>query len=157
MKPHTVGKWRRLEDWDTMRMKIDRRAAEVFAERIATDRVTMNESHFRLWQVVLGRLADDLKTNRTVDLRELDRVTSIVEKVQRGQRLARGMALDGETEAKIRAESGAEVRRLIDTFVDVIKETVPDEETRERIRQAILRALPEEADDGTGQPQDQVA
>ena len=28
VKPHTVGLWRRQEDWDGLRLKIDRRAAE---------------------------------------------------------------------------------------------------------------------------------
>ena len=30
VKPHTVGTWRRQEDWDGLRLKIDRRAAELF-------------------------------------------------------------------------------------------------------------------------------
>ena len=42
VKPHTVGSWRRDEDWDGLRRKIDRRAAEMFVEKIATDRVTLN-------------------------------------------------------------------------------------------------------------------
>ena len=47
IKPHTVGRWRREEDWDGLRMKIDRRAAELFVEKIATDRVTLNVRHYR--------------------------------------------------------------------------------------------------------------
>jgi len=36
VKPHTVAKWRRDEDWDDLRLKIDLRAAEMFVERLAT-------------------------------------------------------------------------------------------------------------------------
>ena len=42
VKPHTVGSWRRQEDWDGLRLKVDRRAGEMFVEKIATDRVTLN-------------------------------------------------------------------------------------------------------------------
>jgi len=28
VKPHTIGLWRKEEDWDAMRLKIDKRAAE---------------------------------------------------------------------------------------------------------------------------------
>ena len=56
VKPHTIGKWRREEDWDGLRSKIDIRAAEMFIEKIATDRVTLNVGHFRLWQALLGKL-----------------------------------------------------------------------------------------------------
>jgi hypothetical protein len=47
-----------------------------------------------------------------------------------------------ETEEKIRAESQAEIRRLIDGFIDAVKENVPDEEARERIRKALLGSMP---------------
>ena len=46
VKPHTVGHWRKEEDWDGLRYKIDRRAAELFVEKIATDRVTLNVRHY---------------------------------------------------------------------------------------------------------------
>ena len=32
VKPHTIGAWRRQEDWDGLRLKVDRRAAELFVE-----------------------------------------------------------------------------------------------------------------------------
>lgn len=150
VKPHTVGRWRKLEDWDGLRLKIDRRAAEMLAEKLATDRVTMNESHYKLWAVLLGRLADAFKNQKVVDVREMERVTAIVERAQRGQRLARGMSVAGETEATIRAEAEAEIRGLIDTFIDSIKENIPDEDTRDRIRQNLLASLPAEESDGTG-------
>ena len=58
VKPHTVGLWRRQEDWDDLRRKIDRRAAEMFVEKIATDRVTLNVRHYRYWELVLANLAE---------------------------------------------------------------------------------------------------
>ena len=74
VKPHTVGRWRRLEDWDGLRRKIDRRAAELFVEKIATDRVTLNVRHFRYWDAVLGNLAEELKKVQGLGIRELERV-----------------------------------------------------------------------------------
>jgi len=84
VKPHTIGLWRRQEDWDGLRLKIDRRAAEMFVEKIATDTVTLNVRHFRFWEVVLARLAEDLKGKKELDIREMERIASVVEKVQRG-------------------------------------------------------------------------
>jgi len=157
VKPHTIGLWRRQEDWDGLRLKIDRRAAEMFVEKIATDTVTLNVRHFRFWEVVLARLAEDLKGKKALDIREMERIASVVEKVQRGQRLAKGMSVNGETEETVKAQAQAEIRKLIDAFIDSVKENVTDEETRDRIRRAILQALPGEEDDGTGNGEDPVA
>jgi hypothetical protein len=41
-------------------------------------------------------------------------------------------------------------------FIEVVKENVDGDETRERIRQAIVRALPEEEGAGVGGPGDEV-
>jgi len=156
VKPHTIGRWRREEDWDGLRLKIDRRAAEMFVEKIATDKVTLNVRHFRFWELVLAKLAEDLKARTSLDPKEMERVAGILERAQRGQRLAKGMSLNGETEETIRAQAQAEIRRLVDTFIESVKEHVKDEETRDKIRRAILDALPEEKDDGTGEPEDEV-
>jgi hypothetical protein len=144
-KPHTVGKWRKDEDWDGLRLKIDRRAAELFVEKIATDRTTLNVRHYRLWDLVLANLGETLKANKSLDVRETERVAGILDRAQKGQRLAKGLSLSGETEEKIRAESQAEIRGLIDGFIDAVKENVPDEETRERIRKALMEAIPADA------------
>jgi Putative ATPase subunit of terminase (gpP-like) len=155
VKSHTVGRWARQEDWTGLRSKIDIRAAELFVEKIATDRMNLNLGHFRMWQLLVARLAEDLKTHKSFDIRDLERVAAILEKTQKGQRLAKGLSMTGETEEAIRAQSEAEMRRVIDSFIDAVKE-IPDEETRERIRQAILRSLPDEEDDGTGDGRDPV-
>jgi uncharacterized protein YjcR len=156
VKPHTIGRWRRVEDWDGLRLKIDRRAAQLFVEKIATDRVTLNVQHYRFWELVLAKLAEDLKTKRVLDSRELERVAGILERAQKGQRLAKGMSVGGETEETIKAEAEAEIRRLIDAFIDMVKENVKDEDARERIRRAIVEAVPAEASDGTGDGGDAV-
>jgi hypothetical protein len=153
-KPHTIGRWRREEGWDDLRFKIDRRAAEMFVEKIATDRVTLNVRHYRFWDIVLAKLSEDIKAKRTLDVRDMERIAGILDRAQRGQRLAKGMSVAGETEEAIRAEAQAENRRLIDTFIDSIKRNVSDEETRERIRRSILEALPEEEGTGTGDGSD---
>ena len=64
VKAHTVGLWRRQEDWDGLLLKIDRRAAQMFVEKIATDRVTLNVRHFRYWEVLLAKVAEDLRRRR---------------------------------------------------------------------------------------------
>jgi hypothetical protein len=157
VKPHTVGRWRKDEDWDSLRMKIDRKAAEMFVEKIATDRVTLNVRHYRVWELLVARLLEELKGKASIDIRDLERIAGVLDRAQKGQRLAKGMAVAGETEEAIKAESQAEVRRLIDTFVEAIKENVPDEEARERIRQSVLNQLPVTADEGAGEPQDALA
>jgi len=156
VKRHTVGVWRKEEDWDGLLLKIDRRAAEMFVEKIATDRVTLNVRHFRYWELVLAKLAEDLKGKKVLDARELERVSTILERAQKGQRLAKGMSVNGETEETIRAQAMAEIRRLIDSFIESVKENVADEETRDRIRRAIREALPGEEDGGAGDGGDEV-
>src|SRR5947209_4007343 len=148
VKPHTIGRWRREEDWDGLRLKVDRRAAELFVEKLATDRVHLNASHFKLWSVVVSKLLDILKADGGDErIKSLERVSAILDRAQKGQRLARGLALDGQTEEQIRAEAESEGRHLIDLFIDVVKAEVPDADVRDRIARAILERVP--ADDGT--------
>src|SRR2546428_13017372 len=49
VKPHTIGQWRRQEDWDGLRLKIDRRAAEMLVDRLASERVPLNTNHYNPW------------------------------------------------------------------------------------------------------------
>lgn len=147
VKPHTVGRWRKDEDWDALRLKVDRRAAEQMAEKIATERVTLNSQHFKLWGVVVSKLFESLQRTglKTDDVRNLDRVAGILDRAQKGQRLARGLSLDGATEEQIRAEAEADGRALIDLFIDVVKREVDDQQVRDRIARALLEAA--EVDD----------
>ena len=144
VKPHTVGRWKTDEDWDALRLKIDRRAAEQMAERIATERVNLNSQHFKLWGVVVGRLFETLNQGSLNDgeIRSLEKVSGILDRAQKGQRLARGLSLDGKTEEQLRAEFEAEGRSLIDFFIDVVKQEVDDEHSRDRIARTILERLP---------------
>ncbi len=148
-KPHTVAQWRREEDWDALRLKIDRQAAEKLVEQLASERVTLNAQHFRFWGVVVGQLFESIQNKglNLDEIRSLERVSSILEKAQRGQRLARGLSLDGHTEEQIRAQAEADGRALIDTFIEAVKEEVPDEKTRDRIARALLEHCPAETDD----------
>ena len=148
VKPHTVARWRKVEDWDGLRLKIDRRAAEMFVEKIASDRVTLNVRHYRLWDVILSQLMESLKTIKNLDVREMERVAGILDRAQKGQRLAKGLSTTGETEESIRAQSQAEIRALIDSFIDAVKENVPDEATRDRIRKALMDAMPQNLEEG---------
>ena len=152
-KPHTIGVWRKEEDWDGLRLKIDRRAAEKLVEELANERVTLNAQHFKLWGVVVSRLFESLqKQGLNLDeIRALERVSAFLDKAQKGQRLARGLSLDGETEEQIRAEAAAETRRHIDLFIDVVKREVPDETVRDRIARVLLERLPHVHDELAGE------
>lgn len=140
-KPHTIAKWRKEEGWDDLRQKIDRRAAEMFVEKIATDRVTLNLRHYRLWDLILGKLMESLKTQSAVDVEEMVKITGILDRAQKGQRLAKGLSIGGETEEQIRAEAEATQKKLIDSFIDATKENVSNELEREKVRLAILQHL----------------
>lgn len=150
VKPHTIGRWRRTEDWDSLKLKVDRRAAEMFIEKIATDNVTLNVRHYRFWELLLAKLTEGIKKQEYLDIKELSRIAGILDRAQKGQRLARGLSITGETEETIRAQSHAEQQKLIDVFIDAVKENVTDEATREDIRRAILDAVPEEEELGAG-------
>ena len=146
VKPHTVGGWRKVEGWDEMRRKIDKRAAELFVEKIANDRVTLNVKHYKYWDVLFARMADEMKNpSSPAAVRDLERMAAVLDRAQKGQRLAKGMSV-AETEEQIRAESQAEIRKLIDAFIDAVKDNVPDEEARDRIRRAVMEAVPDEAE-----------
>jgi len=147
LKPHTVGHWRREEDWDGLALKIHRKEAEKLVEQIATDRVSLNVEHFRLWELLLSQMGASLQGKGKVQMRELIELAGLIEKAQKGQRLAKGLSLDGQTEEEARAEAQAENRFLIDVFIEAVKQHVPDQQTRDQIREAILDKLPGE-DDG---------
>ena len=144
VKAHTVGVWKREEDWDGLRIKIDKRAAEQLVERLASERVNLNAQHFKLWNAVVGRVFAAVQKGQidSSETRDLDRVSAILERAQKGQRLARGLSLDGETAEQIRAEAAAETRHVEDTFLRVIKKQIADPGTRDRIAQAVLELIP---------------
>ena len=146
VKPHTISRWRKEEDWDGLRLKLDRRAAEMFVEKIATDRVTLNVRHYRLWELIVATLMENLKSKKGSDVREMERIANVLDRAQKGQRLAKGLSASGETDESLRAKSQAEIRRLIDVFIESVKHNVDDEETRDRIRRALLQALPSDTE-----------
>lgn len=146
VKPHTVGRWKQDEDWDALRLKIERRAAEQMAEKIASDRVELNDRHFKGWNVVFGQLFDKMQNGELNGerIRNLERVAAILDRAQKGQRLARGLSLDGKVEEQIRAEAAAENRGLVDAFIDIVKAEVEDEDTRDRIARGLFERCPVE-------------
>ncbi|MCH6590973.1 MAG: hypothetical protein IH806_10790 [Proteobacteria bacterium] len=122
------------------------RAKPPIGDSLATERVNLNARHFKFWGVVFARLFESIqKQGLNLDeIRALERVSAILEKAQRGQRLARGLSLDGQTEEQIRAQAEADGRSLIDTFIDVVKQEIPDEQARDRIARALLDRCPGE-------------
>ncbi len=142
VKPHTVGRWRKDEAWDDLRLKVDRRAAEQMVEKLAGERTTLNLRHYKFWDVLLGHVGTLLGKNDGFDVRELERIGMVVDRAQKGQRLARGLSLSGENEEQIRAQADAEARELVDAFVEAVTTQVEDETVRDRIREAVLERLP---------------
>ena len=152
VKPHTIAAWRKTEAWDELRIAVDRRAAEKLVEEIATDRVALNQRHYKFWELTLARTAEILKSDQVRDLRSLERMTAILDRAQKGQRLAKGLAVDGQTEEAIRAQAQAENRAHIDLFLSAVKEHVKDDDVRERIALSILSRIPEEPSLRTDEP-----
>jgi len=150
LKPHTVGRWRKEEDWDALALKIHRREAEKLVEQIATDRVSLNVKHYRLWELLLVEMSAVLHGKGKFPMKELIELAGLIEKAQKGQRLAKGLSLDGQTEEEARAEAQAENRYLIDVFIEAVKRHVTDPGMRDRLRETILELLPgeDENDDG---------
>jgi hypothetical protein len=146
VKPHTVGGWRKEEGWDDLRVKVDKRAAEKLIEQLSTEKVTLNVRHYKYWEYLLTQMVEGFKGMK-FDVREWERIATILDKAQKGQRLARGLSTTGENEEQIRAEAAAENRALVDAFVDAVKNHVADPEAREKIRQAVLTKLPTEPED----------
>jgi len=149
VKAHTIGVWKKEEDWDALRIRIDKRAAEQLVERLATEKTNLNATHYKLWQGVVARVYGAIGKDRlgANEIRDLERVAAILEKAQRGQRLARGLSLDGQTEEQILAEATASSRHVVDVFLDSLKKEVTDPEIRGRIAQAVLAAFPHRDDD----------
>ena len=148
VKAHTVGTWKKQEDWDGLKIRIEKSAAEQLVEKLASERVTLNTSHFRLWGLVVSHLFETMQQQKGMDIRSLEKIAGILERAQRGQRLARGLSLDGQTEEQIRAQAEADGRALVDLFIDIVKQEVPDEQSRDRIARALMEACeePEEAE-----------
>ena len=145
VKPHTVALWRRQEGWDDLRLKVDKQAAEKLVEKLANDRVTLNANHYKLWGLVVSRLLEALKSEGSEEkVKNLDKVAGILSQAQKGQRLARGLALDGQTEEQIRAEAEAENRKVVDLFLEVVKTEIEDKNLRDRIARGLLQRLPTE-------------
>lgn len=149
VKAHTVGAWRKEEDWDALLLKINKQAAEQLVEKLATERVSLNARHYKFWDAVGSRIVAALGKEKIdgEEVKNIERMAAGLERMQKGQRLARGLAQDGQTEEQIRAEAEAEGRALIDGFIDVVKEKIKDPALRDEIAQALLGRMPAETDE----------
>ena len=143
IKPHTVGLWKKQEDWDGMLFKIERLAAEKLVDELANERVALNAQHHKSWNLVMGKMFEAAQQGgmKAETIRTLEKMANILTQAQKGQRLARGMSVDGATEEQFRAESAAAQRAVVDMVMDVIRTEVKDEPTRERIAQVLLENL----------------
>ena len=149
LKAHTVGRWRKEENWDDLRRQVATEVSKGIVEKIATDRIELNAKHFRYWDALLGHASATLKAIPfgKATLRDLVELAGVFDRAQKGQRVAVGLHYDGQTEEEARAEAQAENRALIDIFIAAIKQHVEDPEVRDRIRETILERLPTEDDE----------
>jgi hypothetical protein len=143
LKPHTVGRWRKQQDWDGEKLAIERQVAEHLNSKIASERTGLNRKHYKFWEALMTRVADTLKTPNFEQVKVLTRLAAIIDRAQRGQRLARGLNLSGQTEELIRAEAQSDNRNLVNLLIDIVKEHITDEATRNRIADAIAEAVSE--------------
>jgi len=158
LKPHTVAKYRKEEDWDGLTLKADRRAAQRIIESVVTERVSLETKHYNYWEALLRQVGEKIRANAGVmDTREMSELGALIEKAQRGQRLARGLSLDGENEQQIRAQGEAEMLHLIDVFIEAVKRYITDEQARDNIQRAVMETVPEEQAGGTGERQEPLA
>ena len=81
-KPHTVGQWRKEEDWDGLRLRIDRQAAEKLVEqfqrldsapdatRAVARRIAMQRLYIETMESILRRVKGKviLESGMPVDL-----------------------------------------------------------------------------------------
>lgn len=102
-----------------------------------------------MWDVIGSRLVESVKNERLngEEVKSLDRLAAILERMQKGQRLARGMSLDGQTEEQIRAQAESDIRTLIDHFIEIVKEKVGDEGVRDEIARSLLDRMPKSAEE----------
>lgn len=101
LKIGTVCAWRKRDRWDEaekrLREQVSQRTCEVYAERA----VQMGDTFWKLWSAVVGFVADRIRAAREEDpekrlpmtLENMDTITKIVERAQRGQSFA--VAVDG--------------------------------------------------------------
>lgn len=148
VKAHTVGAWRKAEGWDETLRKAEKNAAARLAQAIASENVNTNLTHFKVWSVVLKQLIDTLTDPDPLRVKLLERQAAVIERAQRGQRIARGLSADGQTEERIRAEAQADYRALVDAVAEAIKEHVSDEVAREKIGQAVISRFPRRVEEG---------
>ena len=153
VKPHTIACWRREESWDALRLRADRRAAEKLVEQLSTDRAELNTRHFKLWEALLTRAVVMLKEGEH-SIGDLERIAAILERVQKGQRIAKEIATANEAAEAARLQAAADVRAFVDLFIAAVQEYVADESTREKLSMAILGGLPQGTLGGTGEPGD---
>ena len=142
VKPHTVGAWRREEGWDETRRKAEKNAAAKMAAAIASENVSTNITHYKIWGVLLKKLIGTLDDTDPETVRVLERQAAVAERAQRGQRVARGLSADGQTEERIRAEAQADYRSLVDAVVEAVQLHVSDEIVREKIADAVMGKFP---------------
>jgi transposase len=145
VKPHTIARWRKEDGWDNLRLKAEQRAAEKLVEEITSERIAVNTRHSKFWSLLESHVLAYMKskTKGELDLAEINKLAAVVERLQKGERLAKEMAM-GLREDEIKAAHAGQMRTLVDTFIQAVKENVNDEDTRDRIATAIWRCLPEE-------------
>ncbi len=100
MKARTVARYRKEEGWDELRVKVDRQAAEKLVESLAGERTSLNLRHFRYWDAILAQVGEAMKTDTAHGIRELERLTHIVERCRKASGSLAASASTGRTRSR---------------------------------------------------------
>ncbi len=100
MKARTVARYRKEEDWDELRVKVDRQAAEKLVESLAGERTSLNLRHFRYWDAILAQVGEAMKADVAHGIRELERLTTSSSGSRRGSAWLAASASPGRTKRR---------------------------------------------------------
>ena len=85
---HTVARWRRQKNWDSLKQRVVKRAAELFSQRVGMNVKQMNAHHRQIWGFILCQ-AGILLARPDVSPQECSELERIVTSALRGVALTR--------------------------------------------------------------------
>ncbi|MHC4707601.1 MAG: hypothetical protein ACYS8I_11015 [Planctomycetota bacterium] len=89
-----VAAWRRDEGWDDLKLQISRRAREKLIDKASERKSEIDDTHYRMWGAFEAQVYRQLKRaqdeNRSIPPRTLDVLSKVMERCQKGKRIACG-------------------------------------------------------------------
>jgi len=97
-----VHRWSRAGGWRVKRPKWPRKAHENGGRDLALAIGEHNEEIRALWSRVVDAVAAHLEAAEAIDAKDLDAMARVIERIQRGERLALGADLPGSEARKVK-------------------------------------------------------